>query len=151
MISFLRYWLPLLVWMVVIFSASADTQSTERTSRFLEPFLRWLNPDVSLYTIRVVRWFVRKSAHVLEFAFFAWLWWRVLRKPVRRDPRPWSWRTTGLALACAMLYAITDELHQYFVANRSASVLDVCFDTAGAMLALGVLWLLHKRTALNLK
>ena len=88
MTSFLRYWLPLLLWMLVIFGASADAQSTEHTSRFLEPFLRWLHPNISAHAIDRARWVIRKSAHVTEFAMLAWLWWRVLRKPTRHDSRP---------------------------------------------------------------
>jgi len=145
MISFLRYWLPLLVWMLVIFSASADTQSTEHTSRFLVPLLRWLNPNVSEETIDTVRWLVRKAAHMTEFAIFAWLWWRALRKPVRGDPRPWSWRVAALVIAVVVLYASSDEIHQAFVPGRTASVKDVCIDTAGGIIGLGLLWIIYRK------
>ena len=147
MTSFLRYWLPLLIWMAVIFSASADTQSTERTSRFLEPFLRWIWPEISPEKIDQVRWVIRKMAHLTEFAILAWLWWRALRKPTRHNPRTWSWRIAGCALGAVILYAISDEAHQHFVANRTASIRDVGIDTLGGMLGLGMLWLLHRKRA----
>ncbi len=140
MASFLRYWLPLLIWMAVIFSASADAQSTQRTSRFLEPFLRWAWPEISAEGIEAVRWVVRKSAHVLEYAILAWLWWRALRRPVRGDARPWSWRVAGTALLAAVLYAATDEWHQSFVPNRSGAGLDVLIDTVGGVVGLTVVW-----------
>jgi VanZ family protein len=149
MISFLRYWLPLLLWMLVIFGASADTQSTEHTSRFLEPFLRWLIPNISARTVEHVRWVVRKSAHMTEFALLAWLWWRALRKPKRHDARPWSWKPAVAALGIAILYAAADEFHQRFVASRTPSVRDVCIDTAGAALGIGILWLCHRRRKHN--
>ena len=142
--SFLRYWLPLLLWMLVIFGASADTQSTEHTSRILEPFLRWLIPNISHRSIEHVRWVVRKSAHMFEFAILAWLWWRVLRKPTRHDPRPWSWGPAAGALAIAILYASADEIHQRFVPNRTPSVRDVCIDTIGAAFALTLVWKVHQ-------
>ena len=145
MISFLRYWLPLLVWMFVIFSASADQQSTEHTSRFLVPFLHWLKPDISQETIDTVRWLVRKAAHMTEFAILAWLWWRALRRPVRRDSRPWSWRVAALAVAAVVLYASSDEIHQAFVPNRTASVKDVCIDTAGGIIGIGLLWVIYRK------
>jgi len=144
MTPFLRYWLPLLLWMLVIFGASADTKSTEHTSRLLEPFLRWLIPNISARTIEHVRWVVRKSAHMAEFAMLAWLWWRVLRKPVRHDPRPWSWKPAVGALAIAILYASVDEFHQRFVANRTPSWRDVCIDTAGAVFGLTLVWMAHR-------
>ena len=145
MVSFVRYWLPLLIWMGVIFSASADTQSTARTSRFLEPFLRWAWPQISPEGIETVRWIVRKAAHVTEYAILAWLWWRALRRPVRHDLRPWSWRVAGLALLAVFLYAATDEWHQSFVPNRTGARLDVMIDTLGGILGLGFLGLLHRR------
>ena len=144
MISFLRYWLPLLVWMVVIFSASADTQSVAHTSRFLEPFLRWFKPDISAEAINAVRWVVRKAAHMTEFAVLAWLVWRALRRPVRADSRPWSRRGAWSALGLAVLYATTDEVHQSFVPNRTGSVFDVGIDTVGAALGLLAVWMVFR-------
>ena len=144
MISFLRYGLPLLVWMVMIFSASSDAQSVAHTSRFLEPFLRWLRPDISAESIDAVRWVVRKAAHMTEFAVLAWLVWRGLRRPVRHDVRPWSARLAWCALGFAALYAVTDEFHQSFVPNRTASILDVGIDTAGAALGLLALWMVFR-------
>ena len=143
MVSFLRYWLPLLIWMTLIFSASADAQSTEHTSRILGPLLRWLWPDISQEKIELARWVVRKAAHLTEFAILAWLWWRALRRPVRRDPRPWSWPVAGLALAGVLLYAASDEFHQSFVPNRTASFIDVTIDTSGGALGLLALWAFH--------
>jgi len=145
MLSFLRYWLPLVLWMAVIFGASADAQSTERTSRFLEPFLRWLKPEVTAREIEAVRWVVRKAAHVIEFALLAWLLWRALRKPKRNDPRPWSWKPAAATLGIVILYAAADEFHQRFVPNRTGSIQDVCIDTAGAVLALAIVWLWYGR------
>lgn len=145
MVSFARYWLPLLIWMSVIFSASADTQSTQRTSRFLEPLLRWVWPDIPPDAVEAVRWSVRKAAHVTEYAMLVWLWWRALWRPVRHDVRPWSWRVAGLALLAVVLYAATDEWHQSFVPNRTGALRDVMIDTAGGCVGLGVLWLLHRR------
>jgi VanZ family protein len=144
MTSFLRYWAPLMIWMVLIFSASADAQSAQRTSRFLEPFLRWLNPDISLETIDLVRWAIRKTAHLAEYAILAWLAWRALRKPHRHDPRPWSWKAAGTALGMVILYAATDEIHQRFVPNRTGALRDVCIDTAGGALGLLALWVWHR-------
>jgi VanZ family protein len=149
MISFLRYWLPFLIWLVLIFSASADPQSTQHTSRFLEPFLRWLNPNISADAIDAVRWCVRKTAHLTEFGLMAWLAWRALRKPKRRDPRPWSWKTAAAALGIVVLYAATDEIHQCFVPNRTGSVKDVCIDTAGGTLGLSVVWACYRRRRID--
>jgi VanZ family protein len=142
----LRYWLPLLVWMAVIFSASADAQSTAHTSRFLEPFLRWLKQDISLEAIDAVRWVVRKTAHLAEYAVLAWLAWRALRRPERGDLSKWSWKPAVQALAIVIVYAATDEFHQTFVPNRTGSWKDVCIDTVGGMIGLVIVWLCYSRS-----
>jgi VanZ family protein len=143
MISFLRYWMPLLIWMILIFSASADTQSTQHTSRFLEPFLRWLNPNISTDSIDKVRWLVRKAAHLTEYALLAWLAWRAVRQPKRHNLRPWSWKPILIAFATVVLYATTDEVHQTFVPNRTGSWKDVCIDTMGGVLGLAAICVWH--------
>ena len=142
---FVRYWLPLFVWLAVIFGASADAQSTEHTSRFIDPFLRWLIPNISAAALEHVHWLVRKTAHMTEFALMAWLSWRALRKPKRHDQRPWSWKPVVGALAIVVLWATLDELHQRFVPNRTPSVLDVCIDTPGGVFGLAATWLCYRR------
>ena len=53
----------------------------------------------------------------------------------------------GCALGAVVLYAISDELHQYFVANRTASVRDVGIDTLGGTIGLGLLWVIYRNRA----
>ena len=121
--NLLRYWLPLLVWMGVIFMASADSESGPHASRFLGPFLHWLGlaPAVA----DAVLLLVRKAAHLTEYALLAVLAWRVIRRPVRADPRPWIWRQAGWALLLAAVYAVSDEFHQCFVPTRVGTAWDV--------------------------
>lgn len=48
-------------------------------------------------------------------------------------------RTLAGAWAIATAYAATDELHQAFVSGRSASIVDVAIDAAGAAAGLAIL------------
>jgi VanZ family protein len=129
---FIRYWLPVLIWTALIFSGSSDLLSSQRTSRILGPMVHWLFPGLPEETVDRIVFAARKAGHVTEYAILALLLWRALRRPVKADPRPWSWREPALALLLAALYAVSDELHQSFVASRYGSALDVCLDTAGA-------------------
>ena len=138
--SFLRYWLPVLVWMCVIFSASSDQMSFQHSSRIIGPFLHWLFPHLSDETIHSAVVTVRKCAHLTEYAALALLLWRALRKPAQPGPAPWQWSKAGLVLALVALYAASDEFHQAFVPSRQASVWDVLLDTTGAAIALLCLW-----------
>lgn len=141
---FLKYWLPGILWMCLIFGASADTGSSKRSSRLIEPFVRWLFPQVSEPVVYAVVFYVRKGAHVAEYAVLAVLLWRVIRKPVRHDPRPWSKSQAALVITLTFLYAASDELHQRLVPNREGRFQDVLIDTTGAALGLFALWLFGK-------
>jgi VanZ family protein len=67
---------------------------------------------------------LRKLAHAGEYAVLGALLVRALRRPLP-------------AFAVAVLYAISDEVHQTFVPGREGTVLDVVVDATGA--AVGVL------------
>jgi VanZ family protein len=142
--NFLRYWLPVLLWMTLIFSFSSDAKSYHHSSRFFEPLMRWLFPQMSPETISEIHHAFRKTCHLMEYAIMAFLVWRAVRKPVKNDPRPWKWDEAGLALAIVFAYAASDELHQVFVPTRTALVSDVLIDTAGGAAGLALLWLRRK-------
>lgn len=82
---------------------------------------------------------VRKAGHMTVFGVLALLLWRALGTTTHL-PRPATW-----AAALAILYAITDELHQGTVAGRHASPVDVGFDSAGAIIAIVVAGLVRGR------
>ena len=137
---FLKYWLPALIWMALIFSASADSHSYEHSSRLIAPLLRWLFPQMPATQVDAIVYIARKWAHLTEYAVLALLLWRAVRKPIRNDPRPWTWREARLALLLVALYAASDEFHQLFVPNRDAAVHDVLIDTGGGAVGLLALW-----------
>jgi VanZ family protein len=128
-----------LLWMCVIFSASGDPASLERSSRIIGPVVRWLFPHLSDNAVHAIVFIIRKCAHVTEYAVLALLLWHALPKP---DASPWSWPKARLTLALVALYAAGDELHQAIVPSRQAAVGDVLLDTLGAALALLLLWAL---------
>jgi VanZ family protein len=141
---FLRYWLPVLVWMALIFSASADRQSYRHSSLFFEPLMRWLFPTMPAATVEEIHHLFRKTCHLTEYALLGGLFWRAIRRPVKQDRRPWRWDEAGLALAVVFAYAASDEFHQIFVPNRTALVSDVLIDTTGGAAGLLLLWLWQK-------
>jgi len=131
---FLKYWLPLLIWIGVIFVGSTDLMSAEHTSRFLVPILHWLKPDMAPETLRSIHFAMRKSAHVFEYAILALLLWRALRSGSAMRPKM-SMLVAAVLLGCAV-FAASDEFHQSFVKSRTPSVRDVLLDIAGALFGL---------------
>ena len=138
---FLRYWLPPLVWALVIFVGSTDLMSAQQTSRFIAPFLQWLVPDIAPETIRTIQFGLRKAAHVAEYAILAAL----LLRAVRGDRRELRWHDAALAVVIAAVGAALDEYHQSFVASRTGSPGDVLIDLCGAVLGASACWWLLSR------
>lgn len=132
-----KFWLPVIVWMLLIFIGSTDLLSSAHSSRIIGPILRWFNPDISPATIRQVQMAVRKTGHLAEYAILAWLMWRARRQ---NKAGPWAWSEAGLVLLLIVLYALTDEAHQAFVASRYSSAADILLDGAGGMLGLAAQW-----------
>src|SRR5438093_9458359 len=118
--NLLKYWLPALIWLGVIFLASTDLMSAEHTSRFLGPFLRWLKPDVTADAIVKVQLFLRKVAHLTEYAILATLLWRAVYSGTNLKIKISTLFVTVWAVST--LIAIADEFHQSLVASRTASI-----------------------------
>ena len=125
---FIKYWLPVLLWMTFIFIGSTDLMSAEHTSRFIGPFLRWFAPDMTDATVASIQLFVRKCAHLMEYAILSALLLRALRQHLLA--------ARSVAFVLAALYAIVDEVHQSFVPSRTGSLWDVVTDAIGAFLGL---------------
>jgi VanZ family protein len=141
--SWLKYWLPVLVCMGLIFLASSDSRSYQHSVQILGPIIRWLSPHVSAERLQAWIFAARKWAHVTEYAILAMLLWRALRKP-GDSVNGWSWPAAGRIAFLAMLFAATDEFHQLFVPTRGASVVDVLIDTSGAVLGLLFVWVIGR-------
>jgi VanZ family protein len=68
---------------------------------------------------------LRKLAHTAEYAILGGLLFRAVRN-------------APAAVLLASAYAVTDEVHQAFVAGRHGSPLDWLIDTAGAVLGVAL-------------
>ena len=126
--------------MSLIFLGSSDAHSYQHSSRIIVPLLHWLFPHMSEAHVELIHHLCRKCAHLTEYAVLACFLWRAVRKPVRNDSRPWSWREAAIAVLIVFAYASTDEFHQRFVPTRTPLVSDVFIDTSGAVIGMLVLW-----------
>jgi VanZ family protein len=142
--AFLKFWLPVLLWMAVIFSASSDAHSYEHSSRFVEPFLHWLFPKMPQPNVDKIHHVIRKCGHLTEYAVLALLLWRALQLS-KNNLAAWSWPKVGGTLLLVFLFAASDEFHQSFVPTRTPLVSDVFIDTAGGTIGLLILWVFSRR------
>ena len=96
-------------------------------------------PNLRFASDESLDFLVRKAGHMAVFGILALLLWRAVAGTTAWR-RPWAW-----ALALAALYAVTDELHQGFVAGRHASAVDVGIDAAGALIAVVAVGIVRSR------
>ena len=140
-LSFVKNWWLVLVWMTVIFSASADRNSIRHSSLYFEPLMRWLFPHMPQPQIEAIHHIFRKCCHLTEFAILALLCRRAIRRSIKNVSPVWRWDEAGLALALVFLYSASDELHQVFVPSRTGQISDVLVDVSGGAAGLLLLWL----------
>jgi VanZ family protein len=135
--NWLRAWWPAFVWAAFIFLMSTDTFSAAHTSSIIEPILRWLLPSLNADQIDWIHHIIRKCAHFTEYFVFAML----LFRGVRGAAKGWrlTWGLTAWLIAAG--YSALDEIHQAFVASRTATPYDSLLDSLGAFFAIFVIWL----------
>jgi VanZ family protein len=139
--------LPAFLWAVIIFYASTDTFSSQNTGQVLGAFLRSLYPAISQAELDTVNLSIRKCAHFAEYFVFYFLVYRGVSGG--RLAWRWSWGLTAWLIAAA--YSVVDELHQSFVASRTASPWDSLLDSTGSLVAMFVAFLLFRFFLHNLE
>ncbi len=110
--KFVWLWLPVLLWMGVIFIGSS-----------IGSF-----PQVGGDTSDAI---VHRTAHLIEFAILGWLVLRALG-----DGRLPDRRTFIIALIVVTVYGASDEFHQRFTPGRSSELSAVLFDAVGGLIGL---------------
>jgi VanZ family protein len=138
-----QLWLPLLIWGSLIFIGSTDILSAQQTSRFLFPFLRWLDPHISLAAINTIHTVIRKLGHVIEYAILAVLLWRSVGASQGFKAKTPNLFVT-VWLACG-IFAATDEFHQLFVPSRTAASSDMLIDICGATIGLAICLMVSRK------
>lgn len=108
--KFLKNWLPIILWAGLIFYLSAQPG--------LKSGMPWPYDFI-----------LRKGAHIVEFSILFLLLISAFENyqlPIKK--------ALLRAFCLTILYAISDEFHQSFVAERVASLADVAIDSLGVLL-----------------
>lgn len=110
------YWLPPLLWMGVIFYMSSQ-KSIATGGNLAADFITF------------------KTLHVVEYAFLFLLLYRAINSISYMNSALYS----VFSFSVAMLYSITDELHQLTIPSRSGRFMDVLFDLTGMIIMYGII------------
>lgn len=128
----IQYWFPVLLWICFIFWMSTGMFSAQNTYVFFEPLLRFFSPSISQKEIVYFHLILRKLAHLTEYFISGILLFRAFRNGSEKKGE-WIWALSSLLIV--VIIAAGDELHQSFVATRTASLIDVGIDIAGGFFA----------------
>lgn len=145
-------WIPAILIMIMIFiySSMPAIESTKESMKIADLVIRVyenisnedLDNDIRINNIETLDHYVRKGAHVTEYALLAiaiaFAFWN-------KGYKGYSLFLRSVFLTAA--YAATDEFHQRFVPGRSGELRDVLIDSIGAIL--GVLLFLAISRALE--
>ncbi len=133
--KFLKYFLPPLVLMALIFPVGNKALASSKTYEIFVAVFRWVFPHASRHAAGVGYVIFRKSGHFFTYGFMAFLLYRAFRGG--RGPR-WSPASLVRAAAVAIVYGFIDEFLQSFVPRRFGSPFDWAVDCAGILLALAL-------------
>lgn len=128
-------------WMNVIFGFSAEDgeQSQSLSDRITIQVVHIIEPDYDKMDIvsqedffGEVSFVVRKVGHFGEYGILGILTgcFLITFEKIRKSK---AIKAVIIATTFCMLYAVSDEFHQGFVAGRSPKVMDVIIDTLGGM------------------
>lgn len=128
-------------WMAVIFYLSHQpaAASRELSHSVLDSLVSIVNLLPFPIEGESLHFFVRKSAHFVAYLILGMLLFHTMRLFAGV-----TFRSTFTAFFIAVLYAISDEVHQTFIPGRSGEVRDVLIDSAGALVGIGTFILLYK-------
>lgn len=135
-------WLPLIVVLAMIFSFSAATadESSEESNALVTAFVEITALKVDEKTLSIMNDVTREIAHFTEYLILgltSWLAFTTLSIKVKI-------KVIFLSTFC-VLYAISDEIHQYFVPGRSCQLQDIIVDSAGAITGIFLVFWLSRR------
>ena len=149
--AFVRYWIPVIGWLIVI-AIESTLLSAARTGSFIDPILHAIMPWFSMDTIEHIHEVGRKVGHFIGFGLMGYFFFRAFRgthhihqgteEILRRKIVPagkqlftelWQWSWAAWAIVGSSIVATADEVHQMSDQSRTGSARDILLDTVGAL------------------
>lgn len=131
-------WALAALWAALIFyfSAQSGEASAAVSEEFISPFSRILTALLG----EAGHTFVRKCAHFFLYCVLMCL--AVCAYRSGGGKRIFLW-----PFALCVLYAVSDEIHQYFVPGRACRIYDIGVDALGCLAGAFCLWLVRQAVA----
>ena len=111
-------------------SVTSQSKSDKVTSTIIETVNKDVNKDKEKEIIENTRFVVRKIAHFTLYFVLGGLIYLTLKSYNVNK------RIILISILCALLYAISDEIHQVFTNGRTGRIYDVVIDTISSTLSI---------------
>lgn len=121
-----------ILWMIIIFcfSSQVGDDSSATSGNTIRRIVTFFNSNISNEDLEIIvetlQPFTRKLAHFTIYTLGGFLIYNLNNNFSNTTKRKIIY-----SIMFGLFYAITDEIHQYFVPGRSSRVFDVFIDTCG--------------------
>jgi VanZ family protein len=142
----LKAWIAAILWLWVIVLESSNIASSENTSRLFYPLLHFL---FGLGPGHFPTWHavIRKTGHFVGYFTLSLLLFRAWRETFPFPALRWSIQWARISFFMTTLVACLDEWHQTYLPKRTGSLHDVLLDSAAALAAQVVIYLILRSRA----
>jgi len=120
---FITHWIPLIIWLSFIFIVS----SIHGSKFHILPFY-----SITQIHVEELLSYRQVTFHIGEYCLLVILVYRLLKLKLNQPDK----FIYLLSFTASILYAISDEIHQYFVPGRFATLTDLIFDALGIIIGL---------------
>ena len=132
----------LILWMIIIFVLSNDTgtassNKSDGIASFISDIISFIDTDTLIFIIR-------KLAHFTEYLILGILFLNVLK-----DYNVVNTKLVIITILFCFSFAISDEVHQLFIQNRSGKITDILIDKLGSSIGVIIYYLILKRKYKN--
>ena len=110
--KFIKYWMPVVIWMAFIFFLSSRQR-------------------ISVADEYIINFLFFKTLHMIEYAILYFLFFRAFYHLNNRNKS--LQKVFISAFLIPALFAMSDEFHQTFVATREGTIRDVFIDIVGIL------------------
>lgn len=125
-----------LIWMIIIFIMSSfDATESANQSNFI---VNIITNIFKIENIEVLSFIIRKLAHFTEYLILGFLTINMLNK---NDIS----KKYLLSILICIIYATSDEIHQFIIPGRACQIKDILIDSIGSITGIYLYKLISKR------
>lgn len=125
-----------LIWMIIIFIMSSfNAEDSANQSNFIVNIIANI---LNINNIELLNLIIRKLAHFTEYLILGVL---VINMFTKNNAKKYYL----LSILLCIIYAISDEIHQFIIPGRACQIKDILIDSIGSITGIYLYKLISKR------